>query len=80
MNRQQYIQDRINGKWTITDVQYENVVLQFYDNMNMGVLSYGNVVKETDEFGKQQTYFWFWTDVWIKEKGRWKLKQLRAIN
>ena len=78
LNRQEYIHDRINGKWTITDVQYENVVLQFYDNM--GVLTYGNVVKETDEFGKPQTYFWFWADVWIKEKGRWKLKELRAIN
>jgi hypothetical protein len=77
-NRQEYIHDRVNGKWTITDVQYENVVLEFYNDM--AVLSYRNVVKETDEFGKPQTYVWFWTDIWVNENGKWKLKVLRAIN
>lgn len=78
LNRQEYIHDRVNGKWTITDVQYENVVLEFYQDI--AVLSYRNVVKETDEFDKPQTYFWFWTDVWVNENGKWKLKELRAIN
>lgn len=77
-NRQEYIHDRVNGKWTITDVQYENVVLEFYEDI--AVLSYRNVVKETDEFGKPQTFVWFWTDIWTNEDGRWKLKVLRAIN
>ncbi len=77
-NRQEYIHDRVNGKWTITDVQYENVVLEFYEDI--AVLSYRNVVKETDEFGKPQTFVWFWTDIWTNENGRWKLKVLRAIN
>ena len=77
-NRQEYIHNRVNGKWTITDVQYENVVLEFYSDI--AVLSYRNVVKETDEFGKPQTYVWFWMDIWVNEKGNWKLKELRAIN
>ena len=77
-NREEYINDRVAGKWTITDVQYENVVLKFYKDM--AVLSYRNMVKEIDEFGKLQTYIWFWTDIWINENGRWKLKELRAIN
>jgi hypothetical protein len=62
----------------ISDVQYENLVLEFFDNY--GVLTYRNKVKEKDEFGKDQLYNWFWTDVWIKENGKWKLKDLRAIN
>lgn len=77
-NRQEYINDRVNGKWTITDAQYENVVLEFYNNL--AVLSYRNIIKEIDEFGKSQTYVWFWTDIWKNENGRWKLKVLRAIN
>ncbi len=77
-NRQEYIQDRVNGNWTITDVQYENVVLKFYSDL--AVLSYRNLVKELDAFGKEQNYVWFWTDIWIFENGRWKLKELRALN
>ena len=77
-NREEYIHDRVNGKWTITDVQYENVVLQFYGKM--GILSYRNIVKEIGEDGKLETYTWFWTDIWVLEKGIWKLQELRAIN
>jgi len=77
-NRAEYIQDRVNAKWVISDVRYENLVLEFFDNY--GVLTYRNKVKEKDEFGKDQLYTWFWTDVWIKEDGRWKLRDLRAIN
>lgn len=77
-NRQEYIHDRVTAKWNITDVQYQNVVLEFYDDI--AVLSYRNIVKEIDEFGKPQTYVWFWTDIWVKENNRWKLKVLRAIN
>lgn len=78
LNRAEYIQGRVNAKWMISDVQYENLVLEFFGGY--GVLTYRNKVKEKDEFGKDQLYTWFWTDVWIKENGRWKLKDLRAIN
>lgn len=77
-NRSEYIKDRVNGKWMISDVQYENLVLEFLDNY--GILTYRNKVTEKDELGKEQLFIWFWTDVWIKENGRWKLKDLRAIN
>jgi hypothetical protein len=77
-NRKEYIHDRVNAKWMISDVQYENMVLEFFDDF--GVLTYRNKVKERDESGKDQLYFWFWTDIWIKENGRWKIKDLRAIN
>ena len=77
-NREEYIRDRVNGQWTITDVQYENVVLQFYKEH--AVLTYRNTVKENDEHGKPQIFEWFWADIWVQEKGRWKLKELRALN
>ena len=78
LNRTEYIKDRVNAKWMISDVQYENLVLEFFDNY--GILTYRNKVKEKDEFGKDQLYTWFWTDVWVEENGTWKLKDLRAIN
>ena len=77
-NRNEYIQDRVHAKWMISDVQYENLVIQFFEDY--GILTYRNKVKEKDEFGKDQLYLWFWTDIWIKENGSWKLKNLRAIN
>ena len=77
-NRTEYIHDRVTAKWMISDVQFENLVLQFFNGY--GVLTYRNKVKEKDEFGKDQLYTWFWTDIWIKEDGRWKIKNLRAIN
>jgi hypothetical protein len=77
-NRAEYIQDRVNAKWMISDVRYENLVVQFFDDY--GILTYRNKVTEKDEFGKDQLYTWFWTDVWINENGRWKLKNLRALN
>lgn len=78
LDRAEYISDRVNAKWMITDVQYENLVLEFFDGY--GVLTYRNKVKEKDEFGKDQLYTWFWTDVWVKENGEWRLRELRAIN
>ncbi|MEO6252784.1 MAG: nuclear transport factor 2 family protein [Ferruginibacter sp.] len=77
-NRAEYIHDRVNGKWLITDVQYENLVLEFFGDL--GLLTYRNKVIEKDEFGKVTLYTWFWTDVWVKENGRWKIRVLRGIN
>ena len=77
-NRAEYIQDRVNAKWMISNAKYENIVLQFFKEY--GVLTYRNKITETDEFGKDQLYTWFWTDIWIKENGSWKLKNLRALN
>ena len=77
-NREEYIRDRVSGTWMISDVQYENLVLAFYDGY--GILTYTNKVKEKDEFGKEQLFTWIWTDVWVKENGQWKLRELRSLN
>lgn len=76
-NRQEFIQDRVNGKWMISDVQYENLVLQFFGEI--GILTYRNIVKELDEKGTPLTWHFTWADVWIKEKGKWKIKTQRTI-
>lgn len=78
LNREEYIQDRVTGKWTISDVQYENLVIEFFRDWAM--LTYRNRVKEKDEFGKETIYLWFWSDLWVKENGRWKIRILRALN
>ena len=76
-NRQAFIQDRVNGKWMISDVQYENLVLQFFGEV--GILTYRNIVKELDEKGMPLTWHFTWADVWIKEEGKWKIKAQRTI-
>jgi len=76
-NRQEFIQDRVNGKWMISDVQYENLVLQFFGEI--GILTYRNIVKELDEKGKPLTWHFTWADIWTKEEGKWKLKAQRTI-
>ena len=77
-NREEYIHDRVNGKWLISDVQYENLVIEFFGDLD--ILTYRNKVTEKDESGKVTLYNWFWTDIWVKENGRWKIRVLRAIN
>lgn len=76
-NRQGFIQDRVNGKWMISDVQYENLVLQFFGAI--GLLTYRNIVKELDEKGMPLTWHFTWADVWIKEEGKWKVQAQRVI-
>jgi ketosteroid isomerase-like protein len=76
-DRAEYIQNRVNGKWIISDVQYENLVLEFFGDI--AVLTYRNTVKEKDETGKPQTWHYTWTDIWVKEEGRWKVKALRGL-
>jgi hypothetical protein len=77
-DRRAYIEDRVKGKWLISDVHYENVVLQFFGHL--GVLTYRNIVKETDENGLPLTWHFTWTDIWEKEDQRWKVKALRGLD
>ena len=58
--------------------RFMDVVLEFYPDM--ALLTYHNVVQETDEYGKPQTFTWFWADIWVLENGIWKIKVLRALN
>jgi hypothetical protein len=71
LEREDYIRDRVNALWTISDVQYENLVLQFFGEN--AVLTYRNIVKEKDEKGIPVTWLYTWADIWVKEDGEWKV-------
>jgi Domain of unknown function (DUF4440) len=77
LQREDYIRDRVNALWTISDVQYENLVLQFFGEN--AVLTYRNIVKEKDEKGIPVTWLYTWADIWVKEDGEWKVGAIYGI-
>ncbi len=70
--REAFIRNRVEGKWMISYVQYENLVLQFFDEI--AVLTYRNIVTEKDAQGIPKKWRISWADIWIKEYGEWKIK------
>jgi ketosteroid isomerase-like protein len=78
LTREEYIQDRVNATWSISDVQYENLVLQFFGETTL--LTYRNIVKEKDEKGVPSTWLYTWADIWIKEDGEWKVAAIYVID
>ncbi len=69
-NRNEFIRNRVAATWTIDTVKYENLVLQFFGDV--ALLTYRNIVKGTDDFGKADTEHYCWADIYIKENGKWK--------
>jgi len=78
LRRDEYIQDHVNAKWNVSDVRYENLVLQFFGET--ALLTYRNIVKEKDEKGVPTTWFYTWADVWLKEDGEWKVGAIYVID
>ena len=78
LTREEYIQDRVNAAWSISDVQYENLVLQFFGET--AVLTYRNSVKGKDEKGIPETWLFTWADTWVKEDGEWKVAAIYIID
>jgi hypothetical protein len=76
--REEFIRNRVEGKWMISYVQYENLVLQFFGEI--AVLTYRNIVKEKDAMGMPKTWHFTWADVWVKEDGKWKIKAVYGIH
>ncbi len=70
--RDEFIRTRVEGKWMISYVQYENMVLQFFGEI--AILTYRNTVKEKDATGMPKIWHFTWADVWVKEDGKWKIK------
>ena len=69
---------RVNAKWNVLDARYENLVLQFFGET--ALLTYRNIVKETDEKGVPTTWLYTWADVWVKEDGEWKVAAIYVID
>ncbi len=78
LQREEYIQDRVKATWMISDVQYENLVLQFFGET--ALLTYRNIVKEKDEKGVPTTWLYTWADTWVKEDGEWKAAAIYVID
>ena len=78
LGREEYIRNRVNATWSISDVRYENLVLQFFGDT--ALLTYRNFVKEIDELGAPTTWLYTWADIWVKEDGEWKVGAIYVID
>ncbi|MCB9080294.1 MAG: nuclear transport factor 2 family protein [Lewinellaceae bacterium] len=78
-NRNAYIQDRIHGTWTIDTVTYQNLTLQFL-RPDLGLLTYKNVLRGTDDKGQPDLEYYTWADIFIKENKQWKYLVVHGID
>ena len=78
LGREEYIRDRVNATWSVSDARYENLVLQFFGET--ALLTYRNIVREKDEKGVPTTWFYTWADIWVKEGGEWKVGAIYVID
>jgi len=70
-NREDYINDRINGTWEIDTVKYQNLALQIFGDK--AVLTYKNMLDGTDDYGKPNIEYYSWADIYVRENGDWKI-------
>ena len=76
--RDAYIRNRVESHERVIAVRYENLVLQFFDQV--AVLTYRNVVKHTDATGKPDTLHMSWADIFVRERGTWKIRGSQLIS
>ena len=76
-NRKDYIRNRVNARWTIDTVQYQNLVLQFFGEI--AILTYRNTLNGTDDNNRPVIEHYSWTDIYGKENGKWKIKGMHEI-
>ena len=70
-NRADYIQDRVNGTWTIDFVLYQNLVVQIFGQT--ALLTYRNILDGTTDDGIPDREYYSWADMYVKENGTWKI-------
>jgi len=76
--RNAYIRDRVERPETVAAAKYENVVLQLFGHT--AVMTYRNVVSGTDAAGKREIWHMSWTDVFVREDGRWRIAASHMIS
>jgi ketosteroid isomerase-like protein len=69
--RVNYIRDRVDSPVAVETAIYENLALQFFDEV--AVLTYRNIVKGKDDRGEAETWLYNWSDIFVKEDGEWKI-------
>lgn len=70
-NRSDYIQDRVNGTWTIDFVLYQNLVVQIFGQY--ALLTYRNILDGTTDDGIPDREYYSWADMYTKADGTWKI-------
>ncbi len=80
LNREAYIKDRTTpSEWRITQVKYENITLQFFNNI--ALLTYKNRVTNENSITKViELEHITWADVYEKENNQWKLAAAHVID
>ena len=70
--RDAYIRDRVESVETVESARYENLVLQFFDDV--AVMTYRNIISGADgDTGLPETWHYSWADIFVLEDGRWKI-------
>ena len=79
-NKVAYIEDRIKpSDWKITHVKYDNLSLQFFGEI--ALLTYRNHVKNEHIKTKEiEIEHINWTDVYVKENDKWKIRSAHVID
>ena len=77
LTKEDYVNDRIHGTWTIDTVHYYNLVLQFFGKT--ALLTYRNILDGTDNNGIPNTEYYSWADMYINEGGQWKILSIHNI-
>jgi hypothetical protein len=78
LEREAYIRDRVERPEAIGSVRYENLVLQFFGRV--AVLTYRNIVNVTAATGKAETWYLSWADVFVQERGKWRIGASHLIS
>jgi hypothetical protein len=75
--RDAYIRDRMLRPERVESARYDNVVVQIFGSM--AVLTY-NVVLVTKAEGVREMWHGSWADVFVRERGRWKIGASHLIS
>lgn len=77
-SRADYINNRINGDWTVDSVKFDNLALQFFGDM--AVLTYQNTANGKNNAGMAGSKSFSWTNIYIKEASNWKIGSIHEIS
>jgi hypothetical protein len=78
LEREAYIRDRVERPEAIGSVRYENLVLQLFGRV--AVLTYRNIVNVTAATGKAEKWYLSWADVFVQERGKWRIGASHLIS
>lgn len=80
LNREDYITDRTKiSDWKITYVKYDNLTLQFFDNV--ALLTYKNAVTNENVTTKEiEIEYISWADIYVIENNKWRIGSAHVVD